>query len=258
MTTEDTGMGVSVPEPENEAVKKEETAAAAARDRDGVGEEPAAEPAEKGAGEPATEKDVAQAQAEEGASVAEEKDPAELAVMLEEARRENQELVARYLRLQADFDNFRRRSRQELAQAGNKAAEKLIGQLLPVIDDLERALQAATEAGESQALITGVQMVYHNLLERLRQEGLEAGPGVGAPFDPHWHEAVYRVEGETQPEDGDNLIVLEMYRKGYSLSGKVIRPAMVKVGPASAAPAKATANPPPVSSGERGEGAAES
>ncbi len=130
----------------------------------------------------------------------------------------------RYKRLQADFDNFRRRTRQEKEELSNIVAQNLILELLPIIDNFERALcSAATQ--DANKMLSGVEMIYRQLMQQLEKDGLVAVEAVGKTFNPQEHEAVMRVEDADQP-DG---IIVEELQKGYSVKGKVIRPSMVKV-----------------------------
>ncbi|MTI81488.1 MAG: nucleotide exchange factor GrpE [Firmicutes bacterium] len=129
----------------------------------------------------------------------------------------------RMLRAQADFDNFRRRSRQEKEDLLKYAGEDIINELLPVLDNFERALGAAENPGED--FISGVSMIFKQLKAVLEKAGLEIIPAVGEQFDPNKHEAVMQVDSE---EHAENVIVEEL-RRGYILKDKVIRPAMVKV-----------------------------
>ncbi len=135
------------------------------------------------------------------------------------------ELQQRYLRLQADFDNYRKRTRREQNEFLKMAAADLISNLLPIIDNLERALAAAAKA-EKETLIAGLEMVFRQLKEILAAEGLAPVKAVGQPFDPELHEAVDREE--TTEQEKANL-VLEEYRQGYTFKGRLLRPAMVKV-----------------------------
>lgn len=129
----------------------------------------------------------------------------------------------RMLRCQADFDNFRRRTRQEREDLLKYASEKLIIELLPVLDNFERALAAADNQGQDFA--SGVQMIHRQMQDVLAKEGLQVIAAVGEEFDPNRHEAVMQVESNDLVE---NTVAEEML-KGYMLQGKVIRPAMVKV-----------------------------
>ncbi len=163
----------------------------------------------------------------------------DIAARLEQAEQQCAELSARNLRLQADYDNLRRRTRQEKEELVGRATENLIIRLLPVLDDLERALTvAAAGVDDEGSLLAGVQMVYRALMGKLAEEGLEAVPGAGAAFDPHLHEAVARADAAAPcGAAAESDVVTEVFRAGYKLAGRVIRPAMVKVGPAPAAPA---------------------
>ncbi|CAM4230153.1 molecular chaperone GrpE [Paenibacillus endophyticus] len=135
---------------------------------------------------------------------------------------ENQQ---RFLRAQADFDNFRRRTLKEKEELGQYASMKLIGQLLPVVDNFERAVAAASVNGDFESLAKGVDMIFRQLEQTLEQEGLKAMNVVGEPFNPDFHQAIMQVESD-EHEEG---IVVEEVQKGYILKDKVLRPAMVKV-----------------------------
>lgn len=136
-----------------------------------------------------------------------------------------EEETNRYLRLQADFDNSRRRSRLDMEAAQTYRAQSLVMDLLPSIDNLERALKIEAVDEQTQSLYTGVEMVYRGIIEALNKEGVEAIEAVGTEFDPHLHQAVMQEE-----VDGtESNIVVEEFQKGYKLKDRVIRPAMVKV-----------------------------
>ncbi|NKE05158.1 nucleotide exchange factor GrpE [Mesobacillus selenatarsenatis] len=131
----------------------------------------------------------------------------------------------RYLRLQADFDNFRRRSRIELEASAKYRAQNIITDLLPAIDNFERALKMDVDNEQAKSLKQGVEMVYRSLLDALKNEGVEVIEAVGKEFDPHLHQAVMQAEDENY---GPNIVV-EEFQKGYILKDRIIRPAMVKV-----------------------------
>lgn len=144
---------------------------------------------------------------------------------LESARKEVEDGETRYARLQADFDNFKRRTRLEKEDLARYASEKVIVQLLPVLDNFERAV-AAMEAQGAHNLISGLTMVQRQVLDILAKEGLQAIADVGQPFDPNRHDAVMHEEASEAFPDGT---VTQELQKGYLLKEKVIRPAMVKV-----------------------------
>lgn len=141
---------------------------------------------------------------------------------LERLAEENQN---RYLRAQADFDNFRRRTMKEKEELAQYATAKLVGQLLPVLDNFQRALQTSGDAAQSDSFAKGVDMIYRQLFQVLESEGLKPMEPVGQPFDPEHHQAIMQVETD-EYEEG---IVVEAMQPGYWLKDKVIRPAMVKV-----------------------------
>lgn len=148
----------------------------------------------------------------------------------EQAEATRRQVWDRYLRLQADFDNFRRRTERERAGWQDQAVEQLVRELLPVLDNLERALAAMPEDGSSgepaaAALATGVKMVYDQFRTVLEQAGLEPVAAVGQPFDPRVHEAVDRVEAPGHEPDS----VVEELQRGYLFRSKLIRPSMVRV-----------------------------
>jgi molecular chaperone GrpE len=130
----------------------------------------------------------------------------------------------RYLRLAADFDNYRKRLAQEIERRAAAQKEEFIRELLPVIDNLERAL--ATDASTSpEQLRQGVQLTLQQLHQLLRRHGIEPQESLGRPFDPHWHEAVAARREPGQPDHA----VLEVYQRGYQQGDVVFRPAKVVV-----------------------------
>ena len=128
-----------------------------------------------------------------------------------------------YLRLAADFDNYRKRVAREQVELTRRANERLLDELLPVLDDLERALEAAAEHEEAK-LEEGVRLVHRSLLGLVERHGLSEIETEGA-FDPHVHEALLAQPGEGAEEGS----VLQVLQKGYKLGDKVLRPARVIV-----------------------------
>jgi molecular chaperone GrpE len=150
----------------------------------------------------------------------------------DELLQENQQLKAkldeaenRYLRLQADFDNFRRRTRLDLEASEKYRAQKLITDLLPSLDNFERAMQIEADNEQTKVLLQGMDMVYRGLVDALKKEGVETIESVGQEFDPHRHQAVMQGEDDNF---GSNIVTDE-FQKGYLLKDRVIRPSMVKV-----------------------------
>ncbi|WP_040207930.1 nucleotide exchange factor GrpE [Neobacillus jeddahensis] len=131
----------------------------------------------------------------------------------------------RYLRLQADFDNFRRRTRLDLEASEKYRAQKLITDLLPALDNFERAMKVEVDNEQTKSLLQGMDMVYRGLVDALTKEGVELIEAVGKEFDPHLHQAVMQGEDANY---GSNIVTDE-FQKGYLLKDRVIRPAMVKV-----------------------------
>jgi molecular chaperone GrpE len=135
------------------------------------------------------------------------------------------EAETRYLRLQADFDNFRRRTKLDFEAIEKYRAQNIITDLLPVMDNFERALQAEVETEQAKSLLQGMEMVYRLLQEAIKKEGVETIEAVGKVFDPHLHQAVMQVEAK----DVESGIILEEFQKGYKLKDRIIRPSMVQV-----------------------------
>ncbi|KIQ94769.1 HSP-70 cofactor [Anoxybacillus thermarum] len=131
----------------------------------------------------------------------------------------------RLLRLHADFDNYRRRVRLDMEAAEKYRAQSLVSDLLPILDNFERALQVQVEDEKAKSLLQGMEMVYRALVEALKKEGVEVIESVGKPFDPHVHQAVMQVDDQNYEPN----TVVEEFQKGYKLKDRVIRPAMVKV-----------------------------
>lgn len=135
---------------------------------------------------------------------------------------EKAELQDRLLRARAEFDNFRRRADRERSEYLQFAAMDLVKQLLPVVDDFERALKVET-ADRNYA--KGVELIYQRFYDTLKRLGLEPIESVGRKFDPNIHEAVQRE----QTEDAEDQTVMEELQRGYNFRGKLLRPAWVKV-----------------------------
>lgn len=143
----------------------------------------------------------------------------------EEEKQKAEENYNQYLRARADIENFRRRARKEVEQSLKYGVVPLIESLLPVLDNFERALEAADQNKSSATLQEGIEMVYRQFLQVLSEAGLTLIEAEGQPFDPHMHNAVQQVHSE-EYEPG---IVVEELQAGYRFHERVIRPSMVKV-----------------------------
>lgn len=143
----------------------------------------------------------------------------------EQLKRDFEELNERFLRVHADYDNFRRRTREEKEAAAKYRAQHLVEGILPVLDNFERALLVQAESEETKSVLQGMDMIYRQLLEVLKSEGVTVIEAVGQQFDPHLHQAVMQVEEEGY----ESNIVVEELQKGYKLHDRVIRASMVKV-----------------------------
>ncbi len=149
-----------------------------------------------------------------------------VAAELEEAVRQRDAHYERLLRVTAEFDNYRKRTERERRELIEQAAGDLLGDLLPVVDDLERALAAETQDGD--AYRRGVEIIHKQLLDVMARRGVAPIEAVGADFDPALHQAVVH-----EPSDGhrDGEVVEEL-RRGYTLRQRLLRPSMVKVAKA--------------------------
>lgn len=151
---------------------------------------------------------------------------------LAEARRQTAEHLDLAQRKQAEFDNYRKRVRAEQADAVSRAGQRIAEELLPVLDNLERAIDHVTAGGGTTDLLAGVEMVRRQLVDVLGKEGVELQDPFGTLFDPERHQAVQQREDARVPEG----TVVEVFQKGYVMQGRVIRPAQVVVstgGPAA-------------------------
>jgi molecular chaperone GrpE len=160
--------------------------------------------------------------AEESAADARER---ELLAQIEQLTSEKEENYNKFVRAQADLQNFRARTNKEKEQLLAYSSQRVIEALLPAMDNFERALAASKDSQEAGSLIQGVEMVFRQLQQVLEQEGVTTLPGVGEPFDPNMHQAVMQEENS----DYESGIIIEEFQKGYKLKDRVIRPSMVKV-----------------------------
>jgi molecular chaperone GrpE len=177
---------------------------------------------EKGQNEEVSEKDSQQDVPLEEKTVEEDKEesPSQDSE-IQKLIKEKEELVSRLQRLQADFENFRKRSTKEKVDIINSANVELITVLLPVLDNFQRALEGA----EDSKFVEGIKMIYKQFKDILEKEGLQEIDCLDKPFDPNLHEGIMQVEEPDKPEN----TVVEVLQKGYTFKDKVIRPAMVKV-----------------------------
>jgi molecular chaperone GrpE len=200
-------------------------------------EKPASEPPEAEARETETSPGAPEAGTDEASTGKDEAPPAdeaaagqvggrveELTSQLEELASQLEEANNRYVRLAADFDNFKKRARQEQLDTMRHAAATVVERLLPVLDDADRALSHAPE-GVDESWLKGVQLTFQQLEDVLASVGVERITAVGSPFDPKLHEAIGSEETSEQPED---TVVVEL-RPGYRMHDRVLRPSLVKV-----------------------------
>lgn len=156
----------------------------------------------------------------------EEEDP-ELKAKEEEIEALKQQVETeenKYLKLYAEFDNFKRRNRQEMEINNKYKNQDIVEDLLPIIDNFERALKIEGDSESFNSLLKGVEMVYNDLVNTLMKNDVKEIESVGQSFDPNYHQAVM-----TEASDEEDGIVIEEFQKGYMLKDRVIRPSMVKV-----------------------------
>ena len=146
---------------------------------------------------------------------------------LDELRREKDALQDRLLRTAAEFDNYRKRVERERRDLADYIKADVLAELLPIVDNFERALQAPS--AETESLRKGVELIHKQMLDFLRKRGVTPIEALGADFDPNFHQAVIH---ETSPSHREGEVVEELQR-GYMLGDKLLRPAMVKVAKAA-------------------------
>ena len=176
------------------------------------------------AGEP--EADAVQAEKEPEPAVQEPDDVGpsveELQQQIEKLEAQVKEKEDRALRLQADFDNFRRRTRQEKEEISSVVTQTILTDFLPLLDNFERAM--AVETTDTENFQNGVEMIYKQLKETMQKNGLEAIETEGAKFDPNFHQAIGMVDSNQEPNT-----VVTVLQKGYTIADRVLRPALVMV-----------------------------
>jgi molecular chaperone GrpE len=143
----------------------------------------------------------------------------------DQAQRQRDEYYDLLLRKQAEFDNYRKRVERERQMVTEAAAASVVEELLPVMDDLERALKTEAAGDAADAYRKGVELIHHQLAEILRKRGVRPIEALGADFDPYYHQAVSHEPAEGRRE-GE---VVEEFRRGYMLGERLLRPSMVKV-----------------------------
>lgn len=144
---------------------------------------------------------------------------------VEELKRQSEDNYNRLLRMQADFDNYKKRVAKEREDMYSTALETIVGQLLPVLDNMERAKAAFRNDQLDEKYISGVEMVSKQLIDVLEKNGVKEIEALEKDFDPNFHHAVMQTPGEEEDENK----VKEVFQKGYVLGSKVIRPTLVKV-----------------------------
>ena len=153
---------------------------------------------------------------------------ADLTAQLDEVRAAIEKEKKEYLFLMADFDNYRKRVTREKAEMLKNAGEKVLAGILPIVDDFERGLAAATGADESaEAIRQGMEIIYNKLMKYLESNGVKPMESTGARFDPEFHEAIASIPA---PSDELKGCVIDTTQRGYMLNDKLLRHAKVAVG----------------------------
>ena len=143
----------------------------------------------------------------------------------QKAQEELQVYQDKYMRLAAEFENYKRRAQRDQSDAIRYANESLLKSLLSTIDNLERAMQSGKTAGATGPLLEGIELTYKHFLETVGKLGVQQITSIGTPFDPSMHQAVAQVESETAEPN----TIVEEFQKGYFLHDRILRPAMVTV-----------------------------
>jgi molecular chaperone GrpE len=172
---------------------------------------------------------------EEPKSVESEK----LCGLIGDLQKEKDDLLGKLQRVSADYANYQKRAPKQIADTIAYEREKIIRTLLPVLDNFEHTLQNADSTENSDVLMKGIQIIYDQMVEILKSQGVEQIKSLGEKFDPSLHQAVMRRSETEQKED----IVLEEFQKGYKLNGRVIRPSKVIVNKPATEPAAEQAQP---------------
>ncbi|MEJ6348520.1 nucleotide exchange factor GrpE [Holzapfeliella sp. He02] len=145
---------------------------------------------------------------------------------VEKLQQELEEAQDKYLRSQAEIQNIQTRQQKELAQFSKYEGQSLAKEILPALDNLQRALQVQADDEASSQLKKGIELTYNALMKALNDKGITEVEAQGAPFDPNYHQAVQTVEAtEDHPKD----TVVEVYQPGYLFKDRILRPAMVSV-----------------------------
>lgn len=150
---------------------------------------------------------------------------ADLSQKLEQKEKELEENIELAQRIKAEFDNYKRRVSREKEQLYTDMAGDIISKFIPIIDNIERAVSAASDGNDSQKVLEGIEMILNQFMDVMNKEGVEEIPALNQQFDPNLHNAVMHVEDEGYEAN----TIVEVFQKGYMLNGKVLRYSMVKV-----------------------------
>ncbi len=165
---------------------------------------------------------------EEGQAGTQETPEMEIERLRREVPKKDEELRSlndKYLRICADFENYKKRNMKEQMESARYANEKILKELLPAIDNLERAILHSKETSDLKGLVEGVELTYKQFLDSLGRFGVKVVQSIGEPFDPSRHQALGQVESDKHDEN----IVIQELQKGYLLEDRILRPALVNI-----------------------------
>ena len=210
----------AVEEAKKAAEEQDAAQEAAGEDTEAVAEEPVEEEADSEASEEEALEETAEEGSEKGAKGLFKRKPKK-----DKKDEQIEELKDKLTRQMAEFDNFRKRTEKEKSAMYEIGAKDIIEKILPVVDNFERGLGAVTEEQKEDSFVSGMEMIYKQIMTTLDSVGVKAIEAVGNEFDPDFHNAVMHVEDE---EVGENIVV-EEFQKGYTYRDTVVRHSMVKV-----------------------------
>ena len=191
------------------------------------GQEQNIEEQQASAEQEATEQNQEGQEQQQGEEETGEKSLEDLQKEIEELKQKNEELKDKHLRLFADFDNYKKRTAKEKTDIQKNASEDVLKDLLPIIDDFERAIGTAEDAKDVDSVREGMRLIYQKMMKTLEHKGLQSMESQGKEFDSEYHEAVSEIPA---PSDDQKGKVMDEIEKGYYLNDKIIRFAKVVVG----------------------------
>jgi len=185
------------------------------------------EETQAGSQEQATKKDTTNDSAEENPDSSENEEQNEYQIAMTELQKKHDTVNDKYLRLYSEFENFRRRTAKEKLDLMKNAGSDFVGDVLPVVDDFDRAIELNENNNDSEALKEGFKLIHNKLLNILKNKGLKPMDSINEPFDTEYHEAITNIPALSEDMKGK---VIDVAEKGYFFNDKVLRYAKVVVG----------------------------